>query len=217
MDDSSSADKTPGGSVRVAADRATPPATIDLTSLTAVLDASIREAIAAATAPIHEQIGALKERADIVDAIKESRRATDESGDDGVGDDSSSSSSADSLESLVSDTEHYISVSPTTNPHFGAGDIAHQREFKPHRHQRLSYAVLTCVMLLVAIPVVGSACSDGTVSSYQKISDTVGDFTAPFENGDEFGNAIAQIGDLNNDGGARSSPQLCRRTRTHLG
>ena len=59
--------------------------------------------------------------------------------------------------------------------------------------------------------------TSGTVSSFQKISDTVGDFTATFTEAEEFGASVAQIGDLNNDGGARSSPQLCRRTRTHLG
>jgi len=40
--------------------------------------------------------------------------------------------------------------------------------------------------------------TDGTVNSYQKISDTQGNFTGAIQ--DTWGNAIAAIGDLNNDG-----------------
>jgi hypothetical protein len=42
--------------------------------------------------------------------------------------------------------------------------------------------------------------TDGTVKSFQKISDTAGSFTATLEDGDNFGNSVAKIGDLNNDG-----------------
>ncbi len=42
--------------------------------------------------------------------------------------------------------------------------------------------------------------TNGTVKSYQKISDTQGNFTATLGNGDYFGSALAGIGDLNNDG-----------------
>ncbi len=42
--------------------------------------------------------------------------------------------------------------------------------------------------------------TDGTVKSFQKISDTAGSFTATLDDGDNFGNAVAKIGDLNNDG-----------------
>jgi len=41
---------------------------------------------------------------------------------------------------------------------------------------------------------------DGTVKSFQKISDTAGGFDDVLHDGDEFGRAIANIGDLNNDG-----------------
>ena len=41
-----------------------------------------------------------------------------------------------------------------------------------------------------------------TVQSFQKISDTAGNFTAPFLNGDEFGSSIAGMGDLDGAGGS---------------
>ncbi len=42
--------------------------------------------------------------------------------------------------------------------------------------------------------------STGTVADYQKISDTQGNFTGTLGNSDNFGNAVAGIGDVNNDG-----------------
>jgi len=42
--------------------------------------------------------------------------------------------------------------------------------------------------------------SDGTVRSEQKIASAVGGFGGALSNGDRFGSAIANIGDLNNDG-----------------
>ena len=54
--------------------------------------------------------------------------------------------------------------------------------------------------------------TSGTVSSYQKISDTVGAFTGILDDGDRFGFSLAPMGDLNGDGGVRSSPQPCGRT-----
>ena len=41
---------------------------------------------------------------------------------------------------------------------------------------------------------------DGTAKSFQKISDTAGGFDGILHDGDEFGNAITNIGDLDNDG-----------------
>jgi len=41
-----------------------------------------------------------------------------------------------------------------------------------------------------------------TVQSFQKISDTQGNFTAPFIAGDEFGSAVAGLGDLDGVGGS---------------
>ncbi len=42
--------------------------------------------------------------------------------------------------------------------------------------------------------------TDGTVKSYQKISDTQTNFTGALSNGDSFGSSVAAIGDLNGDG-----------------
>ena len=42
--------------------------------------------------------------------------------------------------------------------------------------------------------------NDGTVKSFQKISDTAGGFDGVLDDGDEFGNTVIKIGDLNNDG-----------------
>ena len=42
--------------------------------------------------------------------------------------------------------------------------------------------------------------SDGTVKSHQKISDTEGGFTGTLDNSDQFGNAVASLGDLDGDG-----------------
>ena len=42
--------------------------------------------------------------------------------------------------------------------------------------------------------------TDGTVKGQQKISDTAGNFTGVLDNGDEFGNGGAGIGDLDGDG-----------------
>jgi hypothetical protein len=41
---------------------------------------------------------------------------------------------------------------------------------------------------------------DGTVRTYQKISDTQGNFTASLEDNDEFGFSVTALGDLNGDG-----------------
>jgi len=42
--------------------------------------------------------------------------------------------------------------------------------------------------------------SDGTVKSFQKISDTEGGFTGALDNGDRFAHSVSQIGDLDGDG-----------------
>ncbi|MCG7950090.1 MAG: integrin alpha [Candidatus Thiodiazotropha endolucinida] len=42
--------------------------------------------------------------------------------------------------------------------------------------------------------------SDGKVDTHQKISDGSGDFTGDLDDGDQFGRAIAPLGDLNGDG-----------------
>ncbi|MCH7522255.1 MAG: FG-GAP repeat protein, partial [Chloroflexi bacterium] len=43
--------------------------------------------------------------------------------------------------------------------------------------------------------------TDGTVKSEQKISDTQGGFGGTLDNGDQFGTSVANIGDLDGDGG----------------
>jgi hypothetical protein len=42
--------------------------------------------------------------------------------------------------------------------------------------------------------------SDGEVDTHQKISEEAGDFSGDLDDGDQFGHAIAPLGDLNNDG-----------------
>ena len=42
--------------------------------------------------------------------------------------------------------------------------------------------------------------TSGTVSSYQKISDTEGSFTATLDDGDVFGHSAASAGDIDGDG-----------------
>ena len=42
--------------------------------------------------------------------------------------------------------------------------------------------------------------NDGTVDSFQKISDTEGSFAGALDNSDNFGRSVASIGDLNGDG-----------------
>ena len=42
--------------------------------------------------------------------------------------------------------------------------------------------------------------TDGTVKSYQKISDTEGNFDGVIDNNDTFGSAVSILGDINNDG-----------------
>ena len=42
--------------------------------------------------------------------------------------------------------------------------------------------------------------TDGTVKSEQKISDTAGGFNGILDNGDNFGESVASLGDLDNDG-----------------
>ncbi|MCA9028281.1 MAG: FG-GAP repeat protein, partial [Planctomycetaceae bacterium] len=42
--------------------------------------------------------------------------------------------------------------------------------------------------------------ANGTVKSHQKISDTIGNFTASLDDGDSFGSSITNLGDLDGDG-----------------
>ena len=66
---------------------------------------------------------------------------------------------------------------------------------------------LTNVILLTIVLVVGAftsqalaqVASDGTVGSFQKISDTEGGFAGTLDDGDRFGTSVASLGDLDGD------------------
>ena len=124
------ANTTPGGTIRVGAGTGGHGPAIDFTVLKSVIDDSIREAISAATTPLHQEIGALRERADVAEAVAASRVASD------VDEDSSESegSTVSSIASMLADKEFYLRVDPKSNRHFGANDIADGGDFKPHRY-----------------------------------------------------------------------------------
>jgi len=54
--------------------------------------------------------------------------------------------------------------------------------------------------LLGTFPLVNASISDGTVDSFQKISDTRGNFLHELDDHDWFGKSVASIGDLDSDG-----------------
>ena len=58
------------------------------------------------------------------------------------------------------------------------------------------------LLLALFVPAAAQVCSDGTVQSHQKISDTEGGFTGTFEDvgNVNFGSAVASLGDLDGDG-----------------
>ena len=94
------------------------------------MDDSIRSAITLATAPLHEELGALRERVDLSEAISASRDES-ERGSEGS---ESSDVSAQTFESVLADEGSYLRVDPKSNNHFGAPDLANGGDFKPHRH-----------------------------------------------------------------------------------
>jgi len=53
---------------------------------------------------------------------------------------------------------------------------------------------------LLPVNTASAAISDGTVGSFQKISDTEGGFLGDLDNNDRFGITLKNIGDLNSDG-----------------
>jgi len=70
-------------------------------------------------------------------------------------------------------------------------------------HERLSLSHVLKMGLIVAVTIhAGAPVSGqpGTVQSGQKISDTEGDFDGPLDDGDWFGHAVADLGDLDGDG-----------------
>jgi len=65
------------------------------------------------------------------------------------------------------------------------------------------FAVMAGVLLLtiISIQYIDAVISDGTVDSFQKISDTQGGLTgSPLIGNDRFGYSAVSIGDLNNNG-----------------
>jgi hypothetical protein len=56
------------------------------------------------------------------------------------------------------------------------------------------------LLIALALPLAAQTPTDGTVKSFQKISDTAGGFTETLDTYDEFGFSIAALGDLDNDG-----------------
>jgi len=64
------------------------------------------------------------------------------------------------------------------------------------------WTILVAVCLIASITTVGvfALPSDGTVKSFQKISDTQGSFTATLDDTDVFGRSVTSIGDLDGDG-----------------
>ncbi len=60
--------------------------------------------------------------------------------------------------------------------------------------------VFLLLALILAHPLAAQTPSDGTVKSFQKISDTEGSFTASLDNSDHFGLSVSALGDLDGDG-----------------
>ena len=56
------------------------------------------------------------------------------------------------------------------------------------------------IIIVHALVLVNGRKSLPFINSFQKISDTEGNFTATLNDDDDFGVSIASIGDLNNDG-----------------
>jgi hypothetical protein len=69
---------------------------------------------------------------------------------------------------------------------------------------RLNKSLQIIIILLIWLTVSGRSCTETTITtgvdSTQKISDTAGNFEGVLEDNDQFGSAIANIGDLETDG-----------------
>ena len=100
----------------------------DLSALKAIIDESIASAVTAATAPLHQELGAVKQR--LTDAES---RASSEADDEGDDDDEESVESG--ISELLNDEKTYLAIDPRSNPHYGAADIANGGDFKPKRHE----------------------------------------------------------------------------------
>jgi hypothetical protein len=93
---------------------------INLAALKSMLDESISKAVT----PLHEEIGALRERV----------RAAEESSHHADSESSSGSEASVESDGILGNEESYLQIDPHSNHHYGAADLAHTGEFKPHRH-----------------------------------------------------------------------------------
>ena len=140
------ANKTPGGGGGAAAGIAG----IDPLML-AALSSMLDEKLAKQAAGFNQQLGALKERVDIAEAIAESRESGRSSGDERSGDDADDDAEFDDTDdddrlSVLDDHEYFLSLDVKANKHFGVAALANAGEYKPHRHDLYGhkpYMVLT--------------------------------------------------------------------------
>ena len=127
---------TPGGTVRVQSTVGGTIPSVDLAALKSIIDESVHKAITGATAPLHEEIGALRERANRAEtAVDEFAKRVEESESDG-----GSESAVSTIASLIADEDFYLRVDAKQNQHFGAADLANNGQFKPHRHDLYGHA-----------------------------------------------------------------------------
>ena len=108
---------------------------VDASVLQSLISDSIAEGIASAVAPLHQEIGALKERIILTESLVE-RRGTD-SGDGDIEEldeyDDDDDASSDGGGSVLDDDDYYIVIDPKSNPHFGAAAIANEGDYRPRR------------------------------------------------------------------------------------
>jgi hypothetical protein len=114
-----------GGSTGAAAGGGGGAQSVDLAALKAIIDESIASAVSAATAPLHQELGAVKQR--LSDA--ESRVPSEPDDDDDDDDDDSG------IGELLDEQKTFLAIDPRSNRHYGAADIAHGGDFKPKRHE----------------------------------------------------------------------------------
>ena len=127
----SSANATPGGSVRVASGSGSGAAAVDLAALKALIDESINRAVGEATAPLHQELGAIKQRlSDAESRASDVEQSSDDADDD---DDDDEGDEDDEIDAIVQNEGTYLAVDAKSNKHFGAADVANHGDFQPKR------------------------------------------------------------------------------------
>ena len=127
--------KTPGGGGGAAANASG----IDPLML-AALSGMLDEKLAKQAAAFNQQLGALKERVDIAEAIADSRDTARSSGDERSGDDGDDGDDDDEYDddderlSVLDDSEYFLALDVKANKHFGVAALANSGETRPHRH-----------------------------------------------------------------------------------